>query len=244
MDLLRQSSESLAGRISYIELCGLNILEVPADKPEEIHKLWLRGGFPESYLAQNNSHAMDWIENLIRTYLERDVLQMGFRVPAVRLRRLWTMLAHLQGEGANFSKLADNLEVDGKHDDAQMNFERSIEIYETLYPQNPKYVEVANGLARALNNLSNLLSSLDKKDEKQNMYKRSMEIRKTFYKHNPKNVEIKTGYAANLCIFETFDEAKPLVDEILCLLPGHDLANRLKKMIETKKHIVELAIEM
>jgi len=114
IDLLRQSSESLAGRISYIELSGLNVLEVPSAKPEDIHRLWLRGGFPQSYLAETDSISMDWLENLIRTYLERDVPQMGFRVPAVRLRRLWTMLAHLQGESVNFSKLGGNLGVDGK----------------------------------------------------------------------------------------------------------------------------------
>lgn len=114
MDLLRQSSESLAGRISYIEMTGLNLLEVPAQKPADIHKLWLRGGFPESFLANTDAFGMDWLENLIRTYLERDIPQMGFRVPAARLRRLWTMLAHLQGETVNFSKLAGNLEVDGK----------------------------------------------------------------------------------------------------------------------------------
>lgn len=114
MDLLRQSSESLAGRISYIELSGLNIIEVPSKKPADIQKLWLRGGFPESYLSDTDTLGMDWLENLIRTYLERDIPQMGLRVPANRLRRLWTMLAHLQGETVNFSSLAGNLEVDGK----------------------------------------------------------------------------------------------------------------------------------
>ncbi len=114
MDLLRQSSESLAGRISYIEMTGLNLLEVPAQETSDIQKLWLCGGFPESYLADTDAHSMDWLEQLIRTYLERDVPQMGFRVPASRLRRLWTMLAHLQGETVNFSQLAGNLEVDGK----------------------------------------------------------------------------------------------------------------------------------
>ena len=114
MDLLRQSSESLAGRISYIELTGLNILEVPAHKPADIQRLWLRGGFPESYLSDTDALGMYWLENLIRTYLERDIPQMGFRVPANRLRRLWTMLAHLQGETVNFSSLAGNLEVDSK----------------------------------------------------------------------------------------------------------------------------------
>jgi hypothetical protein len=114
IDLLRQSSESLAGRISYIEMTGLNLLEVPAQKSADIQKLWLRGGFPESYLADSDTFCMDWLEQLIRTYLERDIPQMGFRVPASRLRRLWTMLAHLQGETVNFSQLASNLEVDGK----------------------------------------------------------------------------------------------------------------------------------
>lgn len=114
MELLRQSSESLAGRISYLELGGFNLLEVPADQPKDIHKLWLQGGFPESYLANDDISAMDWLENFIRTYLERDIPQMGFRVPAVRLRRLWTMLAHWQGEPINFSKLGANLGVHGK----------------------------------------------------------------------------------------------------------------------------------
>jgi predicted AAA+ superfamily ATPase len=114
MDLLRQSSESLAGRISYIEMSGLNLLEVSAGKPAALRELWLRGGFPDSYLADTDAFSMIWLENLIRTYLERDIPQMGFRVPANRLRRLWTMLAHLQGETINFSQLAGNLEVDGK----------------------------------------------------------------------------------------------------------------------------------
>ncbi len=114
MDLLRQSSESLAGRISYMQMTGLNLLEVPARNSADIQKLWLRGGFPESYLANSDEQGMAWLENLIRTYLERDIPQLGFRVPAIRLRRLWTMLAHLQGETVNSSKLASNLDVDGK----------------------------------------------------------------------------------------------------------------------------------
>ena len=113
MDLMRQSSESLAGRISYLEMSGLNVAEVDG-KQREWQTLWLRGGFPDSYLAADDDGAMDWLENLIRTYLERDIPQMGFRVPAARLRRLWTMLAHLQGETINYSKLASNLEVDAK----------------------------------------------------------------------------------------------------------------------------------
>jgi len=113
MDLLRQSSESLAGRIRYIEMSGLNMLEIKGHQNNH-QNLWLRGGFPDSYLAADDDMAMDWLEDLIRTYLERDVPQMGFRVPATRLRRLWTMLAHLQGEPVNHSKLAANLEIDAK----------------------------------------------------------------------------------------------------------------------------------
>ena len=113
MNLLRQSSESLAGRIRYLEMGGLNVLELE-DAVQGPQKLWLRGGFPDSHLAADDDVAMGWLENLIRSYLERDVPQMGFQVPAARLRRLWTMLAHLQGESVNHSKLAANLEVTGK----------------------------------------------------------------------------------------------------------------------------------
>lgn len=111
MELLRQSSESLAGRISYIEMNGLNVLEID---DQRIKKLWLRGGFPNSFLAKSDDSAMRKLENFIRTYLERDIPQMGFNVPASNLRRLWTMLAHLQGETINYSTLASNIEVSRK----------------------------------------------------------------------------------------------------------------------------------
>ena len=110
LDLLRQSSESLAGRISYIEMGGFNVLESGPDRAG-IHKLWFRGGFPDGCLAGDDEAAMDWIEDLIVTYLERDVPQAGFQAPAARLRVLWTMLAHLQGEPVNISALAANLEI-------------------------------------------------------------------------------------------------------------------------------------
>lgn len=110
MDLLRQSSESLAGRISYTEMYGLNVLET-CQKSEDILKLWFRGGFPESYLAKSDNTSMQWLENIVRTYVERDVPQLGFKIPSTKLLRLWTMLAHLQGETVNYSKLASNLDV-------------------------------------------------------------------------------------------------------------------------------------
>lgn len=113
MNLLQQSSESLAGRITYVNMFGLNILEV-GQSPDDIKRLWFKGGFPDSYLASSQKKSTTWLENLIRTYMERDVPQMGFRIPAIRLRNLWTMVAHLQGETINYSKLATNLEVDSK----------------------------------------------------------------------------------------------------------------------------------
>ncbi len=113
MQLLRQSSESLAGRISYIELGGLNVLEIEQNRTE-LNSRWLRGGFPESYLAESDERSMVWLQDLVETYLERDIPNWTFQIPATRLLRLWTMLAHLQGEPVNYSKLASNLEIDSK----------------------------------------------------------------------------------------------------------------------------------
>jgi len=95
-------------------MSGLNILEIKYSALSDLRRLWLRGGFPDSYLSDCDADSMEWLEMLVRTYLERDVPQMGFRIPALRLRRLWTMTAHSQGETLNFSSLGSNLEVDGK----------------------------------------------------------------------------------------------------------------------------------
>jgi hypothetical protein len=110
MDLLRQSSESLAGRIAYVELGPLFTLEVPGDE-QTLLRLWLRGGFPGSFLARSDASSMRWRRNFIRTYLERDVPQFGPRVPAGVLERFWTMLAHNQGTLLNASRLAASLQV-------------------------------------------------------------------------------------------------------------------------------------
>ena len=113
MDLLKQSSESLAGRISYFELFPLNILEIENIEIANIHRLWIRGGFPDSYLSKNNRISLEWRLNFIKTYLERDIPQFGPRIPATTLRRFWTMLAHKQGSTINISNLARNLDVSG-----------------------------------------------------------------------------------------------------------------------------------
>ena len=111
IDLLRQSGESLAGRIAYLELTPLHLLEVDSAQADA---LWLRGGFPDSYLAGTDGASLRWRLSFIRTYLERDIPQFGPRIPAETLRRFWTMLAHAQGGTFNAAKLASNLGVDSK----------------------------------------------------------------------------------------------------------------------------------
>jgi uncharacterized protein len=109
--LLQQSAESLAGRIAYLELPPLLASEVPA---RDLQRLWMRGGFPDSFLARNDAASLRWREQLIATYLERDIPQLGPRIPAETLRRLWTMLAHEQGQQLNAAKLAASLAVSGQ----------------------------------------------------------------------------------------------------------------------------------
>ena len=111
MDLLRQSSESLAGRLAYVELEPLDVLEV---EPDDRDDLWLRGGFPDSFLAADDAASVLWRDSFIKTYLERDIPQLGPRIPAETLRRFWTMLTHTQGQLLNAAQLARALAVDGK----------------------------------------------------------------------------------------------------------------------------------
>ena len=114
MDLMRQSGESLAGRISYTELGPFDALEIEHGAGQaSLDRLWVRGGFPRSFLAASDAISMEWHRNFIRTYLERDVPQFGLRIPAETLRRLWTMLAHNQAQALNAANLA-GLGVDGK----------------------------------------------------------------------------------------------------------------------------------
>jgi uncharacterized protein len=112
LDMLRQSSETLAGRIEYVELGPLNCTEIQTELNDtQIMNLWVRGGFPQSYLALSDQDSMLFRLNFIRTYLERDVPQFGPRIPSQTLERLWTMLAHNQGGQLNASKLAANLMI-------------------------------------------------------------------------------------------------------------------------------------
>lgn len=113
IELLRQSSESLAGRIAYLELFPIDALEIAGRESEDINTLWLRGGFPQSLLAKSESQSLEWRLDFIKTYLERDIPRLGPRIPAETLGRFWTMLAHNQGSVLNAAHLARNLEVSG-----------------------------------------------------------------------------------------------------------------------------------
>jgi predicted AAA+ superfamily ATPase len=110
IELLKQSGESLAGRISFLELAPFDALEIPA---RDLDRLWVRGGFPPSFLAEDNELSLDWRRDFIRTYLERDIPQLGPRIPAETLRRFWTMLAHNQAGLLNAASLARGLGVSG-----------------------------------------------------------------------------------------------------------------------------------
>jgi predicted AAA+ superfamily ATPase len=105
-ELLRQGSESLAGRIGFVELTGFTVEEVPAAR---LRRWWLRGGFPRSFLARSDADSFAWREAFVRTFLERDLRELGTQVPTQVLRRLWMMLAHYHGGIWNASEIAASL---------------------------------------------------------------------------------------------------------------------------------------
>lgn len=105
--LLRQSSESLAGRICYYELRNFTLEEVGMGK---INRLWIRGGFPNSFLTKTNRASTEWRREFIKTFLERDIPQLGITIPAQTLQRFWSMLAHYHGQvwnASDFSVLSE-----------------------------------------------------------------------------------------------------------------------------------------
>jgi hypothetical protein len=106
LELLRQGSETLAGRLAFVDMGGFTIDEVG---PGEQDRLWLRGGFPRSYLAKSGPLSVAWREDFIRTFLERDLAQLGVRVPAATMRRFWTMVAHYSGGIWNGSEIGRSL---------------------------------------------------------------------------------------------------------------------------------------
>ncbi|WP_299629464.1 DUF4143 domain-containing protein [uncultured Tateyamaria sp.] len=108
---MQQSAESLVGRVSYHELTPFTLDEIGQGA---LQALWLRGGFPESFLATDSRTSLTWREDFIRTYLERDIPAFGLRIPAATLRRFWTMLAHEQGGLLNAARIAAGLGVSGQ----------------------------------------------------------------------------------------------------------------------------------
>lgn len=107
-DLIRQSSESLAGRISYLEIGGFSLKHVGAEKAD---RLWIRGSFPRSFLASTESASYQWRQDFIATFMERDIPQLGLNIPAKSLGRFWRMLAHYHGQVFNASEIGKSLEV-------------------------------------------------------------------------------------------------------------------------------------
>lgn len=114
IDLLHQSAETLAGRIAYEELTPLSVAEVAGVGPDSADRVWVRGGFPDSFLAGSEENSFRWRTAFIQTYLERDVPALGPRIPAETLRRYWQMLAHNQGQMLNAAQLASGLGISGQ----------------------------------------------------------------------------------------------------------------------------------
>ena len=163
LDLLKQSGESLAGRIAYLELAPFSVLETQNRPMDE---LWLRGGFPESLLARDAARSLRWRQDFIRSYLERDIPQFGRRIAAETLRRLWTMLAHHQGGLLNTAQFARNLGVDAKTAAGYLDLLVDLLIVRCLPPwhanlrkrlvKSPKVYVRDSGLAHALLNIPDL----------------------------------------------------------------------------------------
>jgi hypothetical protein len=160
LDLLKQSGETLAGRVAYLELAPLNVLEtqtIPMDT------LWLRGGFPESLLATSAARSLRWRQDFIRTYLERDIPQFGPRIAAETLRRFWGMLAHHQGGILNTAQFARNLGVDVKTAGSYLDLLVDLLLVRRLLPwhanlgkrlvKTPKVYVRDSGLVHALLNI-------------------------------------------------------------------------------------------
>lgn len=157
LDLLKQSGESLAGRIAYLELAPFNLHEVENFSADQ---LWVRGGFPESLLAVSDARSLRWRQDFIRTYLERDIPQFGPRIAAETLRRFWGMLAHHQGGLLNTAQFARNLGVDGKTAAVYLDLMVDLLLVRRLHPwhanlgkrlvKSPKVYVRDSGLVHAL----------------------------------------------------------------------------------------------
>ena len=166
LDLLKQSSETLAGRIAYKELSGITASEIGQSDLSDQDRLWLRGGFPDSFLAKSDAASLRWRLNFINTYLERDVPQFGSRIPATGLRPLWTMLAHAQGGQLHAGQLGANLGVTAPTAKRYIELLEDLLLIRTLRPwsgnigkrlvKTPKVYIRDSGLTHALLNLTTI----------------------------------------------------------------------------------------
>ena len=165
IDLLQQSGESLAGRIAYMELHPVDALEYTKGNPDTLNTLWVRGGFPESLLSESEQNSLDWRQDFIKTYLERDIPQLGPRIPAETLERFWTMLAHNQGTVLNAAHLARNLDVSGVTIGRYLDLMTDLLLVRRLKPwianvgkrliKSPKIYVRDSGITHALLNIPN-----------------------------------------------------------------------------------------
>jgi len=110
-EIIKKTSETLAGRLEFVELTGFDLLETGL---ENWKGLWLRGGFPRSFLAESEENSLAWREGFIRTFLERDIPQLGINIPASAMRRFWTMLAHYHGQIWNASEIGRSMGLSDK----------------------------------------------------------------------------------------------------------------------------------
>jgi hypothetical protein len=110
-EIIKKTSETLAGRLEFIELTGFDLSETGSTKWED---LWLRGGFPRSFLSESDENSLVWREGFIRTFLERDIPQLGINIPAQAMRRFWTMLAHYHGQTWNASEIGRSMGLSDK----------------------------------------------------------------------------------------------------------------------------------
>lgn len=141
--LLRQGAESLAGRIAFHELPPFSLAEVG---PRQLERLWRRGGFPRSFTARSETASVAWRRDFVRTFLERDIPQLGVRVPAAALRRFWEMLAHVHGQVLNSSELARAFGV------SDMTIRRYLETLEATFvvrTLRPYHANIAKRQVRA-----------------------------------------------------------------------------------------------
>lgn len=134
IDLLDRSAESLAGRVSYLELHPLSLMEMNMGSSSDRDALWLRGGYPDSVLADSDEDSFHWRLDFIRTYLEREVPQFAPRKSAEQMRQLWTMLAHLQGQVYNASLLARSIGTDYKTTQSYVNLLQQLLLIRLVQP--------------------------------------------------------------------------------------------------------------